>query len=231
MYSVNRQGMDKWKKIIKKYDNEWIKSCSDIISPYLERCEGSLLDIKESSIVWQYTDCDQELGKQFISAMTSELDKIVDKYNLKIVNGKGFLEIIAVGVNKGYFVEYIVKQYIKRKRNIDFILCIGDDTSDEKMFHYLKTKKDNIKKYCKKAKFFGVTVGKKPSKANYYVEKPKNVQELISILVRASNKLSSSISTLDIRAAALNSKFSMSKKEEENEDEDDKDHINSNRKK
>ena len=232
MYSVNRQGMDKWKKIIKKYDNEWIKSCSDIISPYLERCEGSFLDVKESSIVWQYTDCDQELGKQFISAMTSELDKIVDKYNLKIVNGKGFMEIIAVGVNKGYFVEYIVKQYIKRKRNIDFILCIGDDTSDEKMFHYLKTKKDNIKKYCKKAKFFGVTVGKKPSKANYYVEKPKNVQELISILVRASNKLSSSISTLDIRAAALNSKFSMSKKEEEeNEDEDDKDHINSNRKK
>ena len=61
MYSVNRQGMDKWKKTIKKYDNEWIKSCSDIISPYLERCEGSFLDVKESSIVWQYTDCDQEL--------------------------------------------------------------------------------------------------------------------------------------------------------------------------
>ena len=232
MYWENRHGLDKWKKIIKKYDNEWIRSCSDIIFPYLERCEGSFVDVKESSIVWQYTDCDQELGKQFASAMTSELNNLVNKYNLKIVNGKGFMEIIAVGVNKGYFVQYIVKQYIKRKRNIDFILCIGDDTSDEKMFHYLKTKKDNIKKYCKKVKLFGVTVGKKPSKANYYVEKPKNVQELISILVRASNKLSSSISTLDIRAAALNSKFSMSKKEEEeNEDEDDKDYRNSNRKK
>jgi len=146
MYSVNRQGLDKWKKIIKKYDNEWIKNCSDIISPYLERCEGSFLDVKESSIVWQYTDCDLELGKQFCAAMSSELDNLVKKYNLKIVNGKGFMEIIAVGVNKGYFVGYKVKEFIKNKKNLDFILCIGDDTSDEKMFHYLNTKKDEIKK-------------------------------------------------------------------------------------
>ena len=220
MYSVNRQGLDKWKKIIKKYDNEWIKNCSDIISPYLERCEGSFLDVKESSIVWQYTDCDLELGKQFCAAMSSELDNLVKKYNLKIVNGKGFMEIIAVGVNKGYFVGYKVKEFIKNKKNLDFILCIGDDTSDEKMFHYLNTKKDEIKKYCKKVKIYSITVGKKPSKAHYYVEKPKNVQELISGLVKASNKLSSSISTLDIRALALNNKFNMEKQEEEDEIED-----------
>ena len=220
MYSVNRQGLDKWKKIIKKYDNEWIKNCSDIISPYLERCEGSFLDVKESSIVWQYTDCDLELGKQFCAAMSSELDNLVKKYNLKIVNGKGFMEIIAVGVNKGYFVGYKVKEFIKKKKNLDFILCIGDDTSDEKMFHYLNTKKDEIKKYCKKVKIYSITVGKKPSKAHYYVEKTKNVQELISGLVKASNKLSSSISTLDIRALALNNKFNMEKQEEEDEIED-----------
>ena len=225
MYSVNRQGMDKWKKIIKKYDNEWIKSCSDIISPYLERCEGSFLDVKESSIVWQYTDCDQELGKQFVSALTSELDNIVNKYNLKIVNGKGFMEIIAVGVNKGSFVGYKIKEYITKKRNLDFILCIGDDTSDEKMFHYLKTKKDEIKKYCKNVKFYSITVGKKPSKANYYVEKTKNVQELVSIFVKASSKLSSSISTLDIRALALNSKFSMKQNEEDEFEDDDSGEI------
>jgi trehalose 6-phosphate synthase/phosphatase len=209
MYSVNRQGLDKWKRIIKKYDNEWIKNCSDIISPYVERCEGSFLDIKESSIVWQYTDCDQELGKQFVSAMSSELDNIINKYNLKIVNGKGFMEIIALGVNKGYFVGYKIKEFIKNKKSLDFILCIGDDTSDEKMFNYLDTKKEAILKYCKKAKIYSVIVGKKPSKANFYVEKPKNVQEIINVFVKASNRLSNSISTLDIRALALNSKYSM----------------------
>jgi hypothetical protein len=34
---VNKSGEEKWKKIIKDYDNTWIKNCSDIISPYLER--------------------------------------------------------------------------------------------------------------------------------------------------------------------------------------------------
>lgn len=100
-------------------------------------------------------------------------------------------------------------------------MCIGDDTSDEKMFHYLNTKKDEIKKYCKKVKIYGITVGRKPSKAHYYVEKTKNVQELISGLVKASNKLSSSISTLDIRALALNNKYNMEQEEEEEIDDDD----------
>ena len=220
MYSENRKGSDKWKKLIKNYDNEWINNCSDIISPYLERCEGSFLDVKESSIVWQYTDCDQELGKQFVSAITSELENIVNKYNLKIVNGKGFMEIISIGVNKGYFVEYKIKEFIRIKKNLDFILCIGDDTSDEKMFYYLKTRKDAIKNYCKNARIYSIIVGKKPSNASFYVEKPKNVQEMINLFVKASNKLSSSISTLDIRALALNSKYSLENKEIDSKEND-----------
>jgi trehalose 6-phosphate synthase/phosphatase len=215
-YCINKHGNEHWKKIIKNYDNAWIKNCSDIISPYLERCEGSVLDVKESSIVWQYTDCDQELGKQFASALTSELENIILKYNLKILNGKGYIEIIARGVDKGYFVGYKIKEYIRKKNGFDFILCIGDDTSDEKMFDYLIKKKDEIKKYCKQVKIYGVTVGKKPSKAKFYVEKPKNVQEIITGFVRASNKLSSSISTIDIRGFGLNNKFRISKEDEDN---------------
>ena len=205
--SGNKLGDEKWKKIIKNYDNTWIKNCSDIISPYLERCEGSCLDVKESSIVWQYTDCDQELGKQYASAMTSELENIIKRYCLKIVNGKGYLEIIGKNIHKGYFVGYKIKEYIKNRKALDFILCIGDDTSDEKMFNYLLKKKEDIKKYCKKVKFYGITVGKKPSKAQFYLEKPKNVQELITGFVRISNKLSNSISTLDIRGLGLDNRF------------------------
>ena len=221
-YCVNKNNKNQeWKKIIKNYDNTWIKNCSDIISPYLERCEGSCLDVKESSIVWQYTDCDQELGKQFASALTSELEKIIIQYNLKILNGKGYVEIIARGVNKGYFVGYKIKEYIKHKKYFDFILCIGDDTSDEKMFDYLLKKKDDIKKYCKKVKIYGITVGKKPSKAKFYVDKPKNVQDLITGFVKASNKLGNSISTMNIRGLGLNNKYRIQEDEINNENDDD----------
>ena len=169
----------KWKYIIDEYNNDWINSCSDILEPYTERCEGSFLEIKESSIVWQYSDCDQELGKAFANVITNDLEKFVKKLNLKIVNGKGYLEIIALGIHKGYFVSYIVKKNFKKNHIPNFILCVGDDTTDEKMFHYLKSKEDNIKNFSSNANLISVIVGKKPSEAIYYVNGPNDIQVLL----------------------------------------------------
>ncbi len=180
MYRINTNNpKEKWKRVIEDYDNEWINSCADILEPYTERCEGSYLEIKESSIVWQFSDCDQELGKAFASFITNELERFAKKLNLKVINGKGYLEIIALGINKGYFVSYIVKKCLNEGIVPDFIFCAGDDTTDEKMFHYLKSKEINIKKYSNNANLISVIVGKKPSEAMYYVNGPKDIQELL----------------------------------------------------
>ena len=180
MYRINTNNPnEKWKRVIEDYDNEWINSCADILEPYTERCEGSYLEIKESSIVWQFSDCDQELGKAFASFITNELERFAKKLNLKVINGKGYLEIIALGINKGYFVSYIVKKCLNEGIVPDFIFCAGDDTTDEKMFHYLKSKEDNIKNYSKNANLISVIVGKKPSEAMYYANGPKDIQELL----------------------------------------------------
>ena len=208
-YTINEIDKNKWTKILETYDNEWIENCINIITPYTERYEGSYLDIKESAVVWYYTDCDQELGKSFASILSSELESLVNKYNLKIVNGKGFTEVIALGINKGYFISYILKKQIRKGRIPDFILCIGDDTSDEKMFNYLNQREVEIKKYSKNVVLYPITVGKKPSKAKYYVDSPKNVKKMISIFVKNSHKMSSSISTSEIRKSNLKNKYNI----------------------
>ena len=146
---MNEIEKNKWTKIIDNYNNEWIENCINIMTPYTERYEGSYLEIKESAVVWYYTDCDLDLGKSFASILSSELECLVKEYNLKIVNGKGFIEVIALGINKGYFISYILKKQIRKGRTPDFILCIGDDTSDEKMFDYLNRREVEIKKYSK----------------------------------------------------------------------------------
>ena len=182
---------DIWKRILKDYNNDWMNVCYDIIEPYTERCEGSFLEIKESSIVWQYSECDQELGKNFASVLTSELEYSVKNLNLKVVNGKGYVEVSAYGINKGYFISYIIKVFLSKNLIPDFIICFGDDTSDEKMFHYLKNKKKEIEKYCKNIKIITCTIGKKPSEAHYYVNNPKSVQEVIEEMVKNSKSLPS----------------------------------------
>ena len=165
------------------------------MTPYTERYEGSFLDKKESSVVWYYTDSTHDLGKNLASILSSELQTLIYEYNLKIVNGKGFIEIMAYGINKGYFLSHILKKQIKKGRIPDFIICVGDDNSDEKMFDFLAKKEKNIKKYAKDADFYSITVGKKPSKAMYYVNSVKNVKELINKFVKISQKTSSSISS------------------------------------
>ena len=208
-YTVNEIEKNKWTKIIDNYNNEWIENCINIMTPYTERYEGSYLEIKESAVVWYYTDCDLDLGKSFASILSSELECLVKEYNLKIVNGKGFIEVIALGINKGYFISYILKKQIRKGRTPDFILCIGDDTSDEKMFDYLNRREVEIKKYSKNVVLYPITVGKKPSKAKYYVDNPKIVKEIINIFVKNTQKMSSSISTSEIRKSTLNNKYNI----------------------
>jgi len=213
-YLYKVKAKDQWKKIVDKYDTSWRKICTNIIGPYTDRCEGSTLEIKESSIVWQYSECDQELGKAFASVITSELQVALKNKEVKIINGKGFVEVITLGIDKGYFVSYIIKEKIRQKKAPDFILCIGDDASDEKMFKFLNKKKKEIKGFNHAANLISITVGKKPSEAQYYVNNTKEVQDLIK---KFTFKIAKSVSSYDIKKAAM---IAQMQDEQENEDEE-----------
>ncbi len=113
----------------------------------------------------------------------------VKNLNLKVINGKGYVEVIACGINKGCFVSFIIRDYLSKGIIPDFIMCVGDDTSDEKMFYYLKNKKKEIKNYCKNVTIITCTIGKKPSDAHYYVSNTKNVQDIIEEFVKNSKSL------------------------------------------
>ena len=205
----NPEKKNNWIKLIRNYNNTWIQNCISIITPYTERYEGSFLDIKESSVVWYYTDYGQQLGKNLASLLNSELHSLIYEYNLKIINGKGYIEVIPFGIHKGHFLSHILKKQIKKGRTPDFIMCIGDDNSDEKMFNYLEKKENEIKKYSKEICLYSITVGKKPSKAKYYVNNSKNVKEILNYLVKISEKSSSSISSSIIRKSTLNLKYNI----------------------
>ena len=214
-YLYKVKAKDQWKKIVDKYDTSWRKICTNIIGPYTDRCEGSTLEIKESSIVWQYSECDQELGKAFASVITSELQVALKNKEVKIINGKGFVEVITLGIDKGYFVSYIIKEKIRQKKAPDFILCIGDDASDEKMFKFLNKKKKEIKGFNHAANLISITVGKKPSEAQYYVNNTKEVQDLIK---KFTFKIAKSVSSYDIKKAAM---IAQMQDEQENDDEEE----------
>ncbi|KAL8426563.1 hypothetical protein ACSSS7_008084 [Eimeria intestinalis] len=66
--------------------------------------------------------------------MVGQWDELLFGYPVTVVSGKGYVEVKLLGVNKGKAVEKILKTLTTLHGDVDFVLCIGDDRSDEDMF-------------------------------------------------------------------------------------------------
>lgn len=49
-------------------------------------------------------------------------------------NQGGYIEVRHEHVSKGAFLEKILHRMMEQGKQVDFVLCIGDDPSDENMF-------------------------------------------------------------------------------------------------
>jgi trehalose 6-phosphate synthase/phosphatase len=91
------------------------------------------------------------------------------------------------GVNKGLVAKRLLSAMQERGALPDFVLCIGDDRSDEDMFEVITTAVDGP---CLSpdATVFACTVGRKPSKAKYYLDDPADIVRLIQALANVSDQ-------------------------------------------
>lgn len=109
-----------------------------IMSKFTARTNGSFIKLAHSSIGWSYYSCDPEFGALQANYLVMELESALRDYDVRFVNlkGVGVVEVIPRKLNKGIIVKKILRDVAARDQNagVDFILCMGDDVSDEKMF-------------------------------------------------------------------------------------------------
>jgi len=91
------------------------------------------------SIGWSYYSCDPEWGSLQASYLVPELENELRAFDVRFVTLKGIVEVVPRKLNKGLIVTTVLRDLIaKNDKNdtsgVDFILCMGDDVSDEKMF-------------------------------------------------------------------------------------------------
>lgn len=90
------------------------------------------------------------------------------------------------GVNKGLVAEHLLSTMQERGMLPDFVLCIGDDRSDEDMFEVI-TSAVSGPSLSPVAEVFACTVGQKPSKAKYYLEDTTEIVRMLQGLATASD--------------------------------------------
>lgn len=120
--------------------SEWKDRIRPLMEMFVNRCAGSLMEEKKSTLAWHYRNTHPDLGFSRSRELRNSLLQLTANTPLQIIDGNKVLEVRLVGVDKGGTALNMVKIL-----NPDFVLCIGDDTTDEDMFRALSDKGYTIK--------------------------------------------------------------------------------------
>jgi trehalose 6-phosphate synthase/phosphatase len=173
-----------WEELPNLGDFSWKETTIDLMKSYADRTDGAYIEIKESALVWHYHNADPEYGRSQASELGKYIEKLLEssqsvdvvRYDLNRI-----LEVKPRGVSKGITARKIITRLKENTGLPQFLLCIGDDRSDEDAFLVLQSgfSKSTGKTYT-------VCVGIKPSNAHYYVHDTQEVLKVLSSLSMAS---------------------------------------------
>jgi trehalose 6-phosphate synthase/phosphatase len=122
-----RQGGHNWHKTSSS-DRTWRHPISVIFQHYADRTPGALVERKEWSIAWHYRTTTPYQAQKHLVAIRRMLKPLAKEYGLQILEGNKVLEVRPADVYKGR----IAQEWLMH--NYDFVLAVGDDTTDEDMF-------------------------------------------------------------------------------------------------
>ncbi|AMD22217.1 HGL123Wp [Eremothecium sinecaudum] len=150
MKDVNSQ---EWTNLASKFDMSWQIRAAEIMEEFTNKTPGSFIERKKVALTWHYRRAVPELGEFNASELKKMLDEFAVDNELEVMEGKANIEVRPRFVNKGEIVKRIVwtphgsNQCLEDDFSIDedipkdllpdFVLCLGDDFTDEDMFRQL----------------------------------------------------------------------------------------------
>ncbi|XP_057465663.1 probable alpha,alpha-trehalose-phosphate synthase [UDP-forming] 7 [Actinidia eriantha] len=166
-------------------DFGWMQIAEPVMKLYTEATDGSYIETKDSALVWHYQDADLGFGSSQAKEMLDHLENVLANEPVAVKSGQFIVEVKPQGVSKGLVAEKIFTSMAESGRQADFVLCIGDDRSDEDMFEIIGNAM-NIGVLSSNTAVFACTVGQKPSKAKYYLDDTIEVITMLGALAEES---------------------------------------------
>jgi len=134
-YKVPKLGNNnQWYCLLQQVDTTWKTITFEIMSQYMKRTQGSFIENKGSALVWLFRDADPDFGIWQAKELSQTLTDILFGFPVEVLSGKGYVEVKLCGVNKGQAVSNILTKVQHIRGDVDFVLCFGDDRTDEDMF-------------------------------------------------------------------------------------------------
>ncbi|XP_073115131.1 probable alpha,alpha-trehalose-phosphate synthase [UDP-forming] 7 isoform X2 [Elaeis guineensis] len=174
-----------WEICCQISDFRWMQIAEPVMKLYTESTDGSSIEAKESALVWRHRYADPGFGSAQAKEMLDHLESVLANEPVSVKRGEFIVEVKAQGVSKGSVAEKVLLSMVENGRPADFVLCVGDDRSDEDMFEDVAgVMTKNL--VAPGTSLFACTVGQKPSKAKYYLDDTVEVLGMLAELARVS---------------------------------------------
>jgi trehalose 6-phosphate synthase/phosphatase len=138
---IKTKGEDQW-TLNENYEENWKETIRPILDLYAKRCPGAFVEEKETSLAWHYRVADDaDYADRRARELLWQLKNYIQpELNLQVIDGSKVVEVKKTAFNKGT----AAKSFVDRA-DYDFILAMGDDTTDEDMFEALPDTSFTIK--------------------------------------------------------------------------------------
>ncbi|KAK6932726.1 Glycosyl transferase, family 20 [Dillenia turbinata] len=185
-YFIRWSADGEWETCGSSSDFSWIQMAEPVMKLYTEATDGSSIETKESALVWHHRDADSGFGSSQAKEMLDHLESVLANEPVAVKSGQFIVEVKPQGVSKGMVAERVFTTMAEKGRQADFVLCIGDDRSDEDMFEIIGGAiKNGV--LSSNSSVYACTVGQKPSKAKYYLDDTAEVRMMLDALADASD--------------------------------------------
>ncbi len=121
-------------------EKPWDEEIINILQTFVDKTPRSTLEIKETALVWHFRNVDAWLTSLREQQLLDALITPCSRQNLQIMRGNKIVEIKSPLHSKGSEAKRILSQ-----NDFDFILAMGDDTTDEDTFRVLPPEAVTIK--------------------------------------------------------------------------------------
>jgi trehalose 6-phosphate synthase/phosphatase len=118
----------------------WKEEIRRMMQLFVIRCAGSFVEEKTNTIAWHYRNTQAGLGFSRSRELLNTLSQLIQNTALQVIDGNKVVEVRLVGFDKGTTALKIINE-----ADPDFILCMGDDTTDEDMFKAMEGNAYTIK--------------------------------------------------------------------------------------
>jgi trehalose 6-phosphate synthase/phosphatase len=140
LYRTGSSNGGEWRKLINLSTKIWFNSVKKIMEMYTENVDGSVVEERESTLVWNHKNAEEEHGNMVVGELYSQIKSLLGNSPVEIIQGKGYLEVKPSKLKKQKLLKTLLSK-IAQQTKIDYLLYLGADTGNEMAYNFLLSKR------------------------------------------------------------------------------------------